>query len=160
MHKPFGAALLAAALSFSGAALADAPPGPDSDMPGPPPGPPPGGLFSPRQMCEAGDATVAGLLTFAEVRLKITPDEQAAWSRFKQAAQGSLASFQKTCAELPKRRPAQPPKLPDRLASMERMMTAHLDQLRQMRAAVADLYPALTADQQQLADRLLDGPPR
>lgn len=159
MQKPFAAVALTMAVLLSGAARADAPAAPDNEMPGPPPGPPPGlGPFPLPGMCESSDAAAAGMLAFAEVRLKITADEEPAWGRFKQAVQASLAPIQRACALAPKARPAQPPKLPEHLAMVERMMAAHLDQLRQLRAAIAELYPTLTADQQRLADRVLDGP--
>ena len=155
MQKPFAAVALTMAMLLYGAARADAPAAPDNEMPGPPPG---FGPFPPPGMCESSDAAAAGMLAFAEVRLKITADEEPAWGRFKQAVQASLAPIRQACAVVPKARPAQPPKLPEQLAMVERMMAAHLDQLRQLRAAIADLYPTLTADQQRLADRVLDGP--
>jgi hypothetical protein len=45
--------------------------------------------------------------------------------------------------------------LPERLEQHEKMMTAHLDALRKMRAAVSPLYDALTPDQRFKADGLL-----
>jgi hypothetical protein len=48
--------------------------------------------------------------------------------------------------------------LPERLERHEKMMTAHMEALRKVRAAVAPLYDALTPDQKAKADRLLCGP--
>ena len=45
--------------------------------------------------------------------------------------------------------------LPERLQRHEQMMTAHLEALRKVIAAVSPLYDALTPDQKAKADRLL-----
>ena len=47
--------------------------------------------------------------------------------------------------------------LPERLERHEKMMTAHLEALRKVIAAVSPLYDALTPDQKAKADRLLCG---
>jgi hypothetical protein len=47
--------------------------------------------------------------------------------------------------------------LPERLERREKMMTAHLEALRKVIAAVSPLYDALTPDQKAKADRLLCG---
>ena len=48
--------------------------------------------------------------------------------------------------------------LPDKLALREKMMTAHLEALRQFKAAVDPLYAALSPEQKKTADQLLMGP--
>jgi hypothetical protein len=45
--------------------------------------------------------------------------------------------------------------LPERLQRHEQMMTAHLEALHKVIAAVSPLYDALTPDQKAKADRLL-----
>lgn len=47
--------------------------------------------------------------------------------------------------------------LPERLEHREAMMTAHLEALHKVRAAVSPLYDALTPDQKATADKLLCG---
>jgi len=48
--------------------------------------------------------------------------------------------------------------LPEKLATHETMMVAHLDGLRKLKAAVEPLYAALNADQKKTADELMLGP--
>jgi hypothetical protein len=48
--------------------------------------------------------------------------------------------------------------LPERLERHEKMMTAHLDALRKVKAAVSPFYASLTPEQKTVADRSLCGP--
>jgi hypothetical protein len=48
--------------------------------------------------------------------------------------------------------------LPDKLAVHEKMMAAHLDGLRKLKAAIEPLYAAFNADQKKTADELMIGP--
>jgi hypothetical protein len=45
--------------------------------------------------------------------------------------------------------------LPDKLAMREKMMTAHLDTLRKLKAAVDPLYAALSDEQKKTADEIM-----
>jgi hypothetical protein len=53
---------------------------------------------------------------------------------------------------------AQATTLPDKLALREKMMTAHLEALHQLKTAVDPLYAALSDEQKKTADELLMGP--
>ena len=48
--------------------------------------------------------------------------------------------------------------LPEKLTAREKVMTAHLDALRKLKAAVEPLYTALSDDQKKTADQLMLGP--
>ena len=48
--------------------------------------------------------------------------------------------------------------LPDKLATREKIMTAHLEALRKFKAAADPLYAALSDEQKKTADLLLMGP--
>ena len=48
--------------------------------------------------------------------------------------------------------------LPDKLALREKMMTQHLEALRQFKTAVDPLYAAFSDEQKKTADELLMGP--
>ena len=53
---------------------------------------------------------------------------------------------------------AQTGSLPERLATREKMMAAHLEALRKFKAAIDPLYAALSDEQKKTADELLMGP--
>jgi hypothetical protein len=110
------------------------------------------------RMCESTDARTAAILAFARTKLAITPDETASWDKFAAAVQASNEPIKQACAALPKADREHPPKLTDRLATMDSMLSARLAQLHQLRAAVDQLYPTLTPDQQRTADHLMHGP--
>ena len=48
--------------------------------------------------------------------------------------------------------------LPDKIAARETMLTARLEALRKLKAAVYPLYAALTADQKKTADDIMLSP--
>lgn len=111
-------------------------------------------------MCDSTDARTAAILAYARTKLAITADEGAAWDRFAAAVQASDEPIKQACAALPKPDREHPPKLTERLATMDSMASAHVEQLHQVRAAVDQLYPTLTPDQQRTADRMMLGPHR
>jgi hypothetical protein len=48
--------------------------------------------------------------------------------------------------------------LPDNLAIRDKMMAAHLEQLRRLKAAVEPLYAAFNDEQKRTADELMSAP--
>lgn len=108
------------------------------------------------RMCESADAHHAGMLAYAEVRLKITDAQKPAWAKFTEAAKAAHANLTKLC-DL-KDQPA-PKTLPEKLARAERFAQARLAHIQTLRPALDELYKALTPEQQKVADTLhLDGP--
>lgn len=114
----------------------------------------PGGPGGPRfeKMCSQLDARVAGRLAFAETALKLTADQQAAWSTLKTAVNNALAPIRKDCDTL-KDKPM-PTSLPERLERMEQMHTTRLTVLQSIRPAITTFYQTLTAEQKQIADTM------
>ena len=112
----------------------------------------------PREMCESTDARTAAILAFARTKLAITADETAAWDKFAAAVQASDEPIKQACAAMAKPDREHPPKLTERLATMDSMLSAHAEQMHRVRAAVEQFYPTLTAEQQRTADRLMPGP--
>lgn len=105
------------------------------------------------RMCETHEARLAGMLAFAEKRLKITDAQKPAWTKFADQARASETSMQTACAAL-KDKP-QPANAIERLERMDTMMTARQTQTHQMLPAIKEMYGQLTSDQQKIADELL-----
>ena len=98
-------------------------------------------------MCENHDAMVAGGLAFAETRLKITDAQRPAWDKFATAVKNSDGAMAKRCADPAKMKP--PATLPERAQRMEEMMTARLEQIRQVRPALDEVYATFTASRRR-----------
>ena len=141
-------AALALGLGLAVPVFAQQPPGPGA---GPGPGRDNGRMFS--RMCEDQDARTAGMLAFAEKKLKITEQQRAAWTKFADATKAAEKPMQDLCAKY-KDQPM-PASAPQRMERMEAMMSARLAQLQQVRPAATELYAQLTPDQQKVADRFL-----
>jgi hypothetical protein len=105
------------------------------------------------RMCEDQDARLAGMLAYAETKLKITEQQRGAWNAFADAAKASQKPMQDLCAS----RKDQPrdASMPQRLERMEAMMSARLQQIQQVRPALNTLYAQLTPEQQKTADGLM-----
>jgi periplasmic protein CpxP/Spy len=120
--------------------------------PGGPGGDGPGSRME--RMCENHDAMVAGGLAFAETRLKITDAQRPAWDKFAAAVKNSDGAMAKRCADPAKMKP--PANLPERAQRMEEMMTARLEQIRQVRPALDEVYATFTDEQKKTADEMVE----
>jgi hypothetical protein len=94
-----------------------------------------------------------GRIAFLRAELQITDSQSKAWDAFADAMQ-KIASQMKE-ADMPMMAEASAPQLLARLDSQERMLTARLEGVREMKAAFAPLYNALSAEQRKTADDLL-----
>ena len=137
-------ALLTAAVPVFAQGGPGGPGGPGGDGPGP----------RMERMCEDHDARVAGALAFAETRLKITDAQRPAWNKFATAVKNSGGAMEKICADPAKMKP--PATLPEHAQRMEEMMTMRLDQIRQVRPALDEVYATFTADQKKTADEMVE----
>jgi len=99
---------------------------------------------------------IDGRLAFLKTELKITDAQLPLWNAVADAiranakgmgamAEGMMGSTQAAA-------------LPDKLAAREKMLTARLDALRKLKAAVDPLYTALSDEQKKTADELIMGP--
>jgi hypothetical protein len=100
---------------------------------------------------------VEGRLAFLKTELKITDAQLPLWNNFAQTVrdnaktmgsmmQGGMTGMKQSVA------------LPDKLAMREKMMTAHLEAMQKLKAAVDPLYAAFTDEQKKAADQLMLGP--
>lgn len=100
---------------------------------------------------------VEGRLTFLKTELKITDAQLPLWIKFADALRNNV----KTMGEVMQGRSAsgeQSAALPDKLVTREKFLTARLDALRSLKAAVDPLYAALNDEQKKTADEIMLGP--
>jgi hypothetical protein len=99
---------------------------------------------------------VEGRLAFLKTELKITDAQLPLWNAVADAiranAKGMSAMSEGMMGS------SQTATLPEKLALREKMMTAHLEALRRLKAAIDPLYAALSDEQKKTADELLMGP--
>jgi hypothetical protein len=100
---------------------------------------------------------VEGRLAFLKTELKITDVQLPLWNAVADAIRAN-AKTMSTMMSGSMMENWQTGTLPDRLALREKMVTAHLDALRQFKATVDPLYAALSPQQKKTADQLLMGP--
>jgi hypothetical protein len=99
---------------------------------------------------------VEGRIAFLKAELKVTDAQQPLWNTVAEA----IRSNAKDMAGMPHGMAMMggSATLPEKLASHEKMMAAHLDGLRKLRTAFDPLYAALSTDQKKTADGLMIGP--
>jgi hypothetical protein len=98
---------------------------------------------------------VDGWLAFLKTELKITDAQSAPWNGFADAVRANAQGMKDMhAAAMAQPRPTA---LPDRLALHEKALSAHLDAVRRLRAAVEPLYAAFSDEQKKTADELIGG---
>lgn len=99
---------------------------------------------------------IEGRIAFLKAELKITDAQQPLWNSFAEAlrsnAREMMGGMQQMMASM---RGGAAPGLMQRLDGRERMLVAHLEGLRRMKAALTPLYGALDDAQKRTADQLL-----
>ena len=99
---------------------------------------------------------VEGRLAFLKTELKITDAQVPLWNAVADAIRANAKGMGEISGGMMGASPAAT--LPDKLAAREKMMTAHLEALRELKAVVDPLYAALSDEQKKTADELLMGP--
>ncbi|QEL26401.1 hypothetical protein FQV39_04775 [Bosea sp. F3-2] len=99
---------------------------------------------------------IEGRIAFLRAELKITDAQQPLWNSFAEAlrsnARDMMGGMQQMMASM---QGGTAPNLMQRLDGHERMVVAHLEALRRMKAALNPLYGALDDTQKRTADQLL-----
>ena len=100
---------------------------------------------------------VEGRIAFLKTELKITDAQQPLWNAVGDAMR---ANAKEMAAMMPMMQSMMQPSgtLPEKLAGREKAMTAHLEALRKLKAAIDPLYAALSDEQKKTADQLMVGP--
>ena len=99
---------------------------------------------------------VEGRLAFLKTELKITEAQLPLWNAVADAIRANAKGMGEISGGMMGASPAAT--LPDKLAAREKMMTAHLEALRELKAVVDPLYAALSDEQKKTADELLMSP--
>ena len=99
---------------------------------------------------------VEGRLAFLKTELKITDAQLPLWNAVADAIRANAKSMSKMMSG--GMMGSSQSTLPEKLALREKMMTAHLEALRRLKAAVDPLYAAFSPEQKKSADELLMGP--
>jgi hypothetical protein len=99
---------------------------------------------------------VEGRLAFLKTELKITDVQLPLWNAVADAIRANAKSMGEMSGGMMGSSQTATP--PEKLALREKMMTAHLEALHRLKAAVDPLYAALSDEQKKTADELLMGP--
>ena len=99
---------------------------------------------------------VEGRLAFLKTELKITDAQLPLWNAVADAMRANAKTMGDMAGGM--MGSSQAATLPDKLATREKIMTAHLEALRKFKAAADPLYAALGDEQKKTADELLIGP--
>jgi len=166
----FRAMLIIAAMLAAGAPLyaqtAPSPPAGAPAMPGGMPGMQMGGEHGGQmpmmgmmgmmgdRMMEMMASHAEGRLAFLKTELKITDAQSAQWNAFAEAVRANAKGMKDMHAAMMAQRTTSTT-LPERLATHEKMLSAHLDAARRLGAAARPLYAAFTDEQKKTADEIM-----
>lgn len=106
-----------------------------------------------RLICDNIEAHRAARLGFAAAKLKLTENQESAWSGFVETIVHAGEPMRQFCDSI--RDAPEPTALPDRVAWMERIATIRTAELQQLRPAITEFYGILDPDQKAIADGLL-----
>ncbi|WP_448192888.1 Spy/CpxP family protein refolding chaperone [Azospirillum sp. sgz301742] len=99
---------------------------------------------------------VEGRIAFLKAELKITDAQAPQWNAFADTLRANARTHQAVHEQMT--RGGAPSAWPDRLALMQKALSARLDAVKALEAAARPLYAVLTEEQRKLADQLLAGP--
>ena len=97
-----------------------------------------------------------GRIAFLKAELKITDAQAPQWNAFTETLRSNAKAHQTMHEQMTK--DGMPSTWPERLAFQQKMLSARLDSLKDMEAAVKPLYATLNDEQRKLADQLMSGP--
>lgn len=106
------------------------------------------------------DEHVDGQLGYIKAELKITEAQTAQWNVFADAFRADKEKQAQTCKTVQEqmRSMASAP-LPDSMKIMADRLSARLESIRAMYAAIGPLYASLTQEQKKKADEIMKGVP-
>lgn len=100
---------------------------------------------------------IEGRLAFLKVELKITATQEPQWTKFADVVRSTAKNAE--AAKPPMMQGSMKPSTaPERLARYEKTLTARLETVRTLKAAVDPLYASLGEEQKKTADELMIGP--
>lgn len=98
---------------------------------------------------------IEGRIAFLKTELKITDAQLPLWNAFAQAMRDNATAMQAMPHTMMGMKATT---LPDKLAARETTLTAHIEAVRNLKAAADPLYAALNADQKKTADEIMLSP--
>jgi hypothetical protein len=100
---------------------------------------------------------VEGRLAYLKAELKLTDAQQAAWNTFADAYRATTQKTAKVCAEMDAAGPdhSMHHGVVGQLTMMDHRMSAHLDSVRGLKAAIEPLFAVLTDEQKKTADHVM-----
>ncbi len=105
---------------------------------------------------------IEGKIAFLKAELKITDAQMPQWNAFADALRAAARRMSEMQATIMQGgmmdQGNAPVSVPDRLERMEKMMTAMLERLKELKAGLMPLYAVLTDEQKKMADELIHGP--
>jgi hypothetical protein len=101
-------------------------------------------------------SNVEGRIASLRTELKITDAQAPQWNRFADALRATSKSMNGMFEQIMQTGAAAT--VPARLDRQETMLTAHLDGLKTLKAALEPLYASLSGEQKKVADGLMIGP--
>jgi hypothetical protein len=96
---------------------------------------------------------IKGRIAFLKAELDITDAQQTQWNAFADAMRAQADKMRNMRQQMMQR--GMPQTWPDRLAHMERMLSARLDAVKAMEEPVRALYAVLSPEQQKKANELV-----
>lgn len=115
-----------------------------------------GGGFDPMtHMCQDMDAHHAGMLAYAEAKLKLTEAQKPAFKKLSDTLAAAHEPMRKLCADPALKDTAT--QLPARLERIQKLMDARVESMRRAIPAIKDFYAQLSPDQQKIADSMMMG---
>jgi hypothetical protein len=106
-----------------------------------------------KMMCGVSEH-VDGRLAYLKAELKLTDQQQAAWNSFADAFRAAAQKTGQFCASITDEHGGHEGVI-DHLAKMESHMTAHLESVRSVKAAIEPLFKVLTDEQKKTANEAL-----
>ena len=104
---------------------------------------------------------VEGRIAFLKTELKITDSQQPLWNAVADAMRATakdIGAMPNCMSMMQSMMQQQSSTLPEKLASRENALMAHLEALRKLKTAVEPLYAVFSDDQKKTADQLMIGP--
>lgn len=96
---------------------------------------------------------IEGRLAFLKAEIKITPAQEAQWTKFADVVRTTAKNAQASSPMASK-----PATASERLAAYEKHLATRLETVRAVRAAFDPLYKGLSDEQKKIADELMAGP--
>jgi hypothetical protein len=116
------------------------------------------GMMMGHMMCRTTEH-VEGRLAYLKAELKLVEAQTSQWNAFANAFRSATQKAGQFCASMHERSESESSKMSggtlQQLGVMERMMTAHLEEVRAIKAAAEPLFNVLSDEQKKMADETM-----